>query len=130
MKIFCIFAKRKFSMSYCYISNPSGFKHYNFKKYKIDFYKNTAIIMWSNTVDEDYDKDYSYKSQKRAILDKLNNSEVFDSKFILLQDIFPAEYSQLPPEKEHLELYINFKKDLTTKEKKEEIKQFLEMFAI
>ena len=114
-------------MSYCYIPNPYGFKHFNFEKYKIDFYKQTAIIMWSNTVDEDYDKDYSYKSQKRAILDRLNNSEVFNTKCILLQDIFPAEYSQLPVEKETMELYVQFKEDLTAREKKEEIRQFLEM---
>lgn len=82
--------------------------------------------MWSNKVDEDYDKDYSYKSQKRAILDKLNNSEVFDSKFILLQDIFPAEYTNLPVEKETMELYIQFKENLTAIEKKEKIKQFID----
>ena len=103
-----------------------SFKHYTYGKYKIDFFKQTAIIMWSNTVDEDYDKDYSYKSQKRAILDKLNNSEAFDSKFILLQGIFPAEYTNLPVEKETMELYIQFKDNLTTKEKKEKIKAFLD----
>ena len=113
-------------MSYCYIPNPESFKHYKYKKYKIDFYKNTAIINWANTVDEDYDKDYSYKSQKRAILDRLNNSEVFDTKFFLLQEISPAAYTQLPPEKEVLELYVQFKENLTTKAKKEKIKQFID----
>ena len=114
-------------MSYCYIPNPENFKHYTYSKYKIDFYKQTAIINWTNTVDEDYDKDYSYKTAKTAILDRLNNSEVFDTKFILLQDIFPAAYTQLPPEKEVLELYVNFKRnDLTAREKKEKIKQFID----
>ena len=113
-------------MSYCYIPNPESFKHYKYKKYKIDFYKNTTIINWANTVDEDYDKDYSYKSQKRAILDRLNNSEVFDTKFFLLQEISPAAYTQLPPEKEVLELYVQFKENLTTKAKKEKIKQFID----
>ena len=108
------------------ISKIHSFKHFNFEKYKIDFFKQTAIIMWSNTVDEDYDKDYSYKSQKRAILDKLNNSEVFDSKFILLQGIFPAEYTNLPVEKETMELYIQFKDNLTTREKKEKIRLFID----
>ena len=112
---------------YHYTPNPESFKHYTYGKYKIDFYKNTAILMWSNTVDEDYDKDYSYKSQKRAILDRLNNSEVFDTKFILLQDIFPASYTKLPPEKETMELYIQFKENLTAKDKKVEIRRFLEM---
>ena len=114
-------------MSYCYIPNPEAFKHYTYGKYKIDFYKQTAIISWTTIVDDEYDKDYSYKSQKRAILDKLNNSEVFDSKFILLQGIFPAEYTNLPVEKETMELYVNFKRnDLTAKEKKEKIKAFLD----
>ena len=109
-----------------YKPNPYGFKHYTYGKYKIDFYKNTAILMWSNKVDEDYDKDYSYKSQKRAILDRLRDNSILCTKFILIQEISPAEYTQLPPEKELLELYINFKKDLTTKDKKEKIKAFLD----
>ena len=125
-KDFCIFAKRNFFMSY-YISNTEAFKHYKFKKYKIDFYKNTAIINWSNTVDEDYDKDYSYKSQKRAILGALRYNSILSTKFILLQEISPAAYTQLPPEKEVLELYVNFKRnDLTTKEKKAEIRRFID----
>ena len=111
----------------CYIPNPESFKHYTYGKYKIDFYKNTAIINWSNTVDKDYDKDYSYKSQKRAILGVLRNNSILSTKFILLQEISPAEYTQLPPEKEVLELYVNFKRDdLTAKEKKEKIRQFLD----
>ena len=113
-------------MSYCYIPNPSGFKHFKYKKYKIDFYKNTAILMWSNTVDEDYDKDYSYKATKAAILGALRDNPILSTKFILLQEISPAEYSQLPPEKEALELYIQFKENLTAKEKKEKIKQFID----
>ena len=113
-------------MSYCYIPNPESFKHYKYGKYKIDFYKNTAIINWSNTVDEDYDEKTSYKATKTAILYRLNNSEVFDTKFILLQNIFPASYTQLPPEKEVLELYVQFKENLTTKDKKEEIKRFID----
>ena len=111
---------------YQYIPNTEGFKHYKYKKYKIDFYKNTAIINWSNTVDEDYDKDYSYKSQKRAILGTLRDNEVFDTKFFLLQEISPAAYTQLPPEKEVLELYVQFKENLTTKAKKEKIRQFID----
>lgn len=114
-------------MSYCYIPNPYGFKHYKYKKYKIDFYKNTAILMWSNTVDEDYDKDYSYKATKTVILGALRDNPILSTKFILLQEISPAEYTQLPPEKEVLELYVNFKRnDLTTKDKKEEIKRFID----
>ena len=126
VKIFCIFAKKKVFM-YHYTPNPEAFKHFKYGKYKIDFYKNTAIIMWSNTVDEDYDKDYSYKSQKRAISAALRDNSILSTKFILLQEISPAEYSQLPPEKELLELYVNFKRDdLTTKEKKAEIRIFLD----
>lgn len=114
-------------MSYCYIPNPEAFKHYTYGKYKIDFYKNTAIINWSNTVDEDYDKDYSYKTTKTAILGALRDNSILHTKFFLLQEISPAAYTQLPPEKEILELYVNFKRnDLTAKEKKEKIKAFLD----
>lgn len=113
-------------MSY-YIPNPEGFKHFNFEKYKIDFFKQTAIIMWSNKVDEDYDKDYSYKATKAAILGALRDNPILSTKFILLQEISPAEYTKLPPEKEVLELYVNFKRDdLKTKDKKEKIKAFLD----
>ena len=113
-------------MSYCYIPNPESFKHYTYSKYKIDFYKNTAIISWKCKVDEDYDKDYSYKATKTAILGALRDNPILSTKFILLQEIFPAAYSHLPVEKEHLELYVQFKEDLTTKAKKEKIKQFID----
>ena len=113
-------------MSYCYIPNPEAFKHYKYKKYKIDFYKNTAIISWTNTVDEDYDKDYSYKATKTAILGALRDNSILSTKFILLQEISPAEYSKLPPEKELFELYAQFKENLATKEKKAEIRRFID----
>ena len=114
-------------MSYCYISNPEAFKHFSFEKYKIDFFKQTAIIMWSNKVDEDYDKSYSYKHLHKVIVDKLREQDIFNKKFILLQETSPAEYTQLPPEKEVLELYLNFKRnDLATKDKKAEIKRFID----
>ena len=110
-----------------YIPNPEGFKHYSHGKYKIDFYKNTAIIKWTNTVDDEYDEKTSYKATKTAILAALRDNSILCTKFILLQEISPAEYTQLPPEKEVLELYINFKRDdMTTKEKKAEIRQFLD----
>ena len=110
-----------------YTPNPEGFKHYKYGKYKIDFYKNTAIISWTNTVDEDYDKDYSYKATKAAILSPLRDNPILSTKFILLQEISPAAYTQLPPEKELLELYVNFKRDnLTSKDKKAEIRIFLD----
>lgn len=111
---------------YHYTPNPEGFKHYTYGKYKIDFFKQTAIISWTNTVDEDYDKDYSYKSQKRAILGALRDNSILSTKFILLQEISPAAYTQLPPEKETMELYIRFKDDLTAREKKAEIRRFID----
>ena len=111
---------------YHYPPNPAGFKHYTYGKYKIDFYKNTAIISWSNKVDDEYDKDYSYKATKTAILGALRDNPILSTKFILLQEISPAAYSQLPPEKEILELYVQFKDDLTAREKKEKIKAFLD----
>ena len=113
-------------MSYCYIPNPSGFKHYKYKKYKIDFYKNTAIISWKRKVDEDYDESYSYKHLHKVVLDKLREQDIFNKNFILLQETSPAAYKQLPVDTELLELYLNFKKDLTTKEKKAEIRRFLD----
>ena len=114
-------------MSYCYISNPEGFKHFKYKKYKIDFYKNTAIISWKCKVDEDYDESYSYKHLHKVVADKLREQDIFNKKFILLQETSPAAYTQLPVDTELLELYLNFKRDdLTSKEKKEKIKQFLD----
>lgn len=114
-----------------YIPNPEAFKHYTYGKYKVDFYKQTAIIKWSTNVGDDYDEKKSYKAQKQAISDRLRNNMMFDSKFILLQEISPAAYTQLPPEKEIMELYVNFKrKDLKAKDKKDEIRRFLDMFVI
>lgn len=114
-------------MSYCYIPNPESFKHYTYSKYKIDFFKQTAIIMWSNTVDEEYDKSYSYKHLHKVVVDKLREQDIFNKNFILLQETSPAAYTQLPPEKEVLELYVNFKRnDLTAREKKAEIKRFID----
>ena len=130
MKIFCIFAKKKVSM-YHYTPNPEAFKHYTYGKYKIDFYKNTAIIKWSNKVGEDFDESYSYKHLHKVVVDKLREQDIFNKNFILLQETSPAAYKQLPVDTELLELYLNFKrKDLTAKEKKAEIRQFLEMFVI
>ena len=114
-------------MSYCYSPNPESFKHYKYGKYKIDFYKNTAIINWANKVDEDYDEKTSYKATKTAILGALRDNPILCTKFFLLQEIFPAAYSHLPVEKETMELYVNFKRDdLTAREKKEKIKAFLD----
>ena len=114
-----------------YKPNPSGFKHFNFKKYKIDFYKQTAIIMWKHKVEEDFDESYSYKHIHKVVADKLREQDIFNKNFILLQETSPAAYKQLPVDTELLELYLNFKRDnLTTREKKEKIKQFLEMFVI
>ena len=114
-------------MSYCYIPNPESFKHFKFKKYKIDFFKQTAIIMWKNKVGEDFDESYSYKHLHKVVVDKLREQDIFNKNFILLQETSPAAYTQLPVDTELLELYLNFKRDdLTTKEKKAEIRQFLE----
>ena len=114
-------------MSYCYIPNPESFKHYTYSKYKIDFFKQTAIIMWTNIVDDEYDKSYSYKHLHKVVVDKLREQDIFNKNFILLQEIFPAAYSHLPAEKETMELYVNFKRDdLTVREKKEKIKAFLD----
>ena len=113
-------------MSYCYIPNPESFKHYKYKKYKIDFYKNTAIINWANKVDDEYDEKTSFKATKAAILGALRDNPILSTKFILLQEISPAAYSKLPPEKETMELYIRFKDDLTAKDKKAEIKRFID----
>lgn len=102
-----------------YIPNPDSFKHYKYKKYKIDFYKNTAIISWTNKVDEDYDEKTSFKATKAAILDTLRDNSILSSKFILINEKYDK--------KDFLELYINFKRDdLTTREKKEKIKRFLD----
>ena len=102
-----------------YIPNPESFKHYKYKKYKIDFYKNTAIINWTNKVDEDYDEKTSFKATKAAILAALKDNSILSTKFILINEKYDK--------KDFLELYINFKRDdLTAKEKKAEIKRFLD----
>ena len=112
---------------YHYKPNPEGFKHFNFEKYKIDFFKQTAIIMWKHKVDEDYDESYSYKHLHKVVVDKLREQDIFNKNFILLQETSPAAYTQLPVDTELLELYLNFKRnDLTAKEKKEKIKQFID----
>lgn len=112
---------------YHYTPNPEGFKHFNFKKYKIDFYKQTAIIMWKHKVGEDFDKSYSYKHLHKVVADKLREQDIFNKNFILLQETSPAAYKQLPVDTELLELYLNFKRDdMKTKDKKEKIKAFLD----
>ena len=109
-----------------YIPNPEAFKHYNFKKYKIDFFKQTAIISWKHKVDEDYDESYSYKHLHKVVVDKLREQDIFNKKFILLQETSPAAYKQLPIDTELLELYLNFNTNLPSKEKKAEIRRFLD----
>lgn len=102
-----------------YIPNPEAFKHYKYKKYHIDFYKNTAIISWTNKVDEDYDEKTSYKATKTAILAALKDNSILSTKFILINEKYDK--------KDFLELYVNFKRnDLTAKEKKAEIRRFLD----
>ena len=102
-----------------YISNPEAFKHFNFKKYKIDFFKQTAIINWSNTVNDEYDEKTSFKATKAVILDKLRDNPILSTKFILINEKYDK--------KDFLELYINFKRDdMTTKDKKAEIRRFLD----
>lgn len=114
-------------MSYCYTPNPEAFKHYTYGKYKIDFFKQTAIINWKRKVDEDYDESYSYKHLHKVIVDKLREQDIFNKNFILLQETSPAAYTQLPVDTELLELYLNFKRDdMKTKDKKEKIKAFLD----
>ena len=114
-------------MSYCYIPNPESFKHFKYGKYKIDFFKQTAIIMWKHKVGVDFDESYSYKHLHKVVVDKLREQDIFNKNFILLQETSPAAYTQLPPEKEILELYVNFKRnDLTTKDKKAEIRRFID----
>ena len=125
VNIFVYLLKESF-MPYCYISNPEAFKHYAYGKYKIDFYKQTAIISWKHKVEEDFDESYSYKHLHKVIVDKLREQDIFNKNFILLQETSPAEYTQLPVDTELLELYIQFKDDLTAREKKEKIKAFLD----
>lgn len=109
-----------------YIPKTDGFKHYTYGGYKVDFYHNTAIVKWSRHVDDDFDEICSYKSHKKAISDTLKQSTVFDAKFIVLTDIWPHSYSEMPVEKEDVEIYLQFKQDLSTKDKRAEIKRFLD----
>ena len=102
-----------------YISNPEAFKHYTYGKYHIDFFKQTAIINWANTVNDEYDEKTSFKATKAAILDALRDNSILSTKFILINEKYDK--------KDFLELYVNFKRnDLTAKEKKAEIRRFLD----
>ena len=102
-----------------YISNPEAFKHYTYGKYHIDFFKQTAIINWTNTVNDEYDEKTSFKATKAAILDALRDNPILSTKFILINEKYDK--------KDFLELYVNFKRnDLTEKEKKAEIRRFLD----
>ena len=102
-----------------YISNPEAFKHYTYGKYHIDFFKQTAIINWKHKVEEDYDEKTSFKATKAAILDALRDNPTLSTKFILINEKYDK--------KDFLELYVNFKRnDLRAKEKKAEIRRFLD----
>ena len=102
-----------------YISNPEAFKHYTYGKYHIDFFKQTAIINWANAVNDEYDEKTSFKATKAAILDALRDNPILSTKFILINEKYDK--------KDFLELYVNFKRnDLTAKEKKAEIRRFLD----
>ena len=68
------------------ISKIHSFKHYNFKKYHIDFFKQTAIINWKHKVEEDYDEKTSFKATKAAILDALRDNPILSTKFILINE--------------------------------------------
>ena len=104
-----------------------SFKHFKYGKFEIHLYLKTAIISWKRKVDEDYDESYSYKHLHKVVADKLREQDIFNKKFILLQETSPAAYTQLPVDTELLELYLNFKRDdMKTKEKKAEIRQFLD----
>ena len=104
-----------------------SFKHFKYEKFEIHLYLKTAIISWKRKVDEDYDESYSYKHLHKVVADKLREQDIFNKKFILLQETSPAAYTQLPVDTELLELYLNFKRDdMKTKEKKAEIRQFLD----
>ena len=102
-----------------YISNPEAFKHYTYGKYHIDFFKQTAIINWANAVNDEYDEKTSFKATKAAILDALRDNPILSTKFILINEKYDK--------KDFLELYVNFKRnDLAAKEKKAEIRRFLD----
>ena len=95
-----------------------GFKKYKEGNYKVEFLDNTAILYFSRNVEEDDEEEIVIKGLKRVILDILRNQTIFDTKFILVGKIYPLKYKNLPAEKIKLELYVHFKNELTTKDKK------------
>lgn len=107
----------------------NDFKHYTYGRYKIDFYSQTAIIKWTRYVDDDFDELSSCKRHKKAISDTLRGNMMFDMNFILLTDIWPHSYTNLPVEKEDVEIYLQFKRDIPAKDKKAEIRKFLDSFV-
>lgn len=106
-------------------SRTNDFKHFKTDNFKVDFYNQTAIISWKHKVGDDFDEILSYKRQNKAISDTLRKNTIFTSNYILLQDTSPASYTNLPIDTEILELYVNFKNELNTKEKRDAVKHLL-----
>lgn len=104
----------------------NDFKHFKSDKFKVDFYGKTAIISWKHKVGEDFDESYSYKHLHKVVVDRLREQDIFNKNFILLQETSPAAYTQLPVDTELLELYLNFKTNLPSKEMKNHIQKFLQ----
>lgn len=101
------------------------FKRCTIGDYKVEFLNNTSIISWKRNVDDDFDDKKSYITTKKAISGILRENIVFSPQFILLQEISPKSYTNLPPEKEELDLYVQFKQKLDSKKKKDAIQHLL-----
>ena len=102
------------------------FKRCRMGNFQLELLGNTSIIKWSVKVDSDFNEKQSYIAHKRAISDTLRQNTIWDTNFILLSEKWPKDYTGLPAEREDLELYLQFKdKQLTTKEKKKAITDFL-----
>lgn len=106
------------------------FKRCKIGNFKVEFLNNTSIISWNRNVGEDFDEKSSYIATKKAISDTLRQNQIWDTNFILLSEKWPKDYTGLPAEREDLELYLQFKdKQLTTKEKKKAITDFLPLLS-
>lgn len=113
-----------------YLITEFEYRNKHFKKYKeenfnVEFLDKTAILTWIENVDSDYDEEYSNRATKQAISDTLRNQMVFHTNFIIIGDIYPKKYTKQLPQKVTWELYVHFKDEITTKDKKRYVKELV-----
>lgn len=111
----------------------SSFKHMIIKDRQVDIIGKTAVITSNRDIDENFDKDLHYDEMKKKISSYIKNQDVFDNKFILIQNIFKKRAnlkSNSNNEAENIELYLQFHIKQDKKEIDKHISKFLELDII